>query len=807
MIEMPSVVAAAVAESLLHFLWQGTLLGVLAFILLRRAGAHAGAKYALGIGTLAAMLLAPIVTTLWILSGGGSTGAVPTTASAPTMAASSLPVAWVLGFWACGVVVCGVRLAGGWVVARRMTTRAVKPVADDIQAMATRVAARLSVTTPFRVLESTIAASPMMIGWLKPVVLLPTATLAGLSPSQLEALLAHEFAHMRRHDYLVNLLQSAIETLLFYHPAVWLVSRSVRESREQCCDDLTISVCDRLTYVSALSSVAALRTSPPALAAGGGSLRYRVERLLRPQSPASFSAGSMGWLGVIPIALVLAAAMPMTSTSPVSTPRQVSDIVAPAPLTPAESVSVAVTESTTVTTPPQAQPAPLSVRPALPVVLDYLMPTTQAMPLQAPPPPATQQIPVRRVAVGDALSLEFYGLVDSDNEMRKRYVVGPDGALQVKYAGAIMAAGKTLPEIAAAVLDGLQPKFYPMGVLQVVAVEFRSTQNASALADPRALASQEFAAQSEYETAAGLAQQYRDSYEAIQKVPYTDPRIDTFPPMFVDPQVHQWNQQLTARKSALSRLSVGESHPDYQAAVARINEAEAELKRARDLVKERVRQQVVQAEIVATSRLSALNRVKALRMELGTKGIDYAGVQRYRESDAAALGTADDVQRVTVAGMVLSPGEKNLRGTMMTASRAIGAANGFVPSAGEDIEIRRVVNGKPTIIKVTRTQLASGDDPPLVADDIVTVKQGYVFFVNGEVNAPGPKVWSPGMTVIKALGMANGLTPRAKLSHIERPVKDATGKVIRKVQIKKLKDDTEILPDDVLVIARKWFGE
>jgi protein involved in polysaccharide export with SLBB domain/beta-lactamase regulating signal transducer with metallopeptidase domain len=736
MIELSSVIAAAVAESLLHFLWQGTLLGVLAFFLLRRAGTHARAKYALGIGTLAAMLLAPIVTTLWILFGSGSTGAVPTTASVQTMATSSLPVAWVLGVWACGVVVCGVRLAGGWVVARRMTTRAVKPVAQEIQVMATRVAERLSVTTPFRVLESTIAASPMMIGWLKPVVLLPTATLAGLSPSQLEALLAHEFAHIRRHDYLVNLLQSAIETLLFYHPAVWLVSRSVRESREQCCDDLTISVCDRLTYVSALSSVAALRTSSPALAAGGGSLRYRVERLLRPQSVASFS---MGWLGVIPVALVLAAAMPMTSTAPVSALPQVGDIVAPAAATPPPSAtepaakfaapnSVEPILTTTVTTLPQAQPAPLAVRPALPVVLDFLTTTTQAMPLQAPPPPTTQQTPVRRVAVGDAVALEFYGLVDSDNDMRRRYVVGPDGTIQVKYAGAIMAAGKTLPEIAAAVLGGLQPKFYPDGVLQV----------------------------------------------------------------------------------------------------------------------------------------------------------------------AAVLGNDDDIQRVTVGGMVVSPGEKQLRGRQMTVARAIAAANGFIPSAGHEIEIRRLINGKAVTIHVTRSQLDSGDDPPLVADDIVTVKQGYVFFVNGEVhspgqkiwspgmtvaralamasgateaadvasgkirraikepgtgkivrytdiapllpqtevlpddtvlitrkkapepplvfyvigevNAPGAKVWEPGMTVGKALSMSNGETPKGKLSHIERAVKDAAGKVIKKVQVKKLKDDTEILPDDVLVIARKWFG-
>jgi polysaccharide biosynthesis transport protein len=210
-------------------------------------------------------------------------------------------------------------------------------------------------------------------------------------------------------------------------------------------------------------------------------------------------------------------------------------------------------------------------------------------------------------------------------------------------------------------------------------LEFRRTQNASALADPNALAASEFTAQSDYETAAGLAQQYRDSYEAMEKVPYTDPRIDTFPPMFTDPQVSQWNQQLTERKSALSRVRVGESHPDYQAAVARINEAEAELKRARDLVKERVRQQMAQAEIVATSRLNALNRLKALRNELGTKGIDYAGMQRYRESEAAAL--KDITDRLAVARIQAGAIQNNV----FLQDSAVAPAEPFKPDASRNM--------------------------------------------------------------------------------------------------------------------------
>jgi protein involved in polysaccharide export with SLBB domain len=427
----------------------------------------------------------------------------------------------------------------------------------------------------------------------------------------------------------------------------------VRESREQCCDDLTISVCDRLTYVSALSSVAALRSASPALAASGGSLRYRVERLLRPRSSESSSTGSMGWLGIIPVALVLAAAMPMTSASPVTAPQQASEIVAPPPATPAESVSVAVTESTTVTTQPQTQPAPLPLRPALPVVLDFLMPTTQAMAMPEPPPPPTPQAPMRRAAAGDTIKIDFYGLVSADEGMTGRYVVRADGAIEVKHLGLVKVAGKTMREVADVVLRSLEPTFYPAGVVQVVAIPVEPSKEAET---PR------------------------------------------------------------------------EVRPE---------------------------------EVLA---------------------------------------------RVVVMGHVISPGEKLLRGTQLRVSRAIAAANGFTPMAGQDIEIRRRVGEVVETIKMTRAQLDAGDDLPLLNDDIVIVSRGSVFFVAGDVNSPGQKIWAPGMTVGKAISMSNGLTTRGKFSHIERPVKDDTGKVIKKVQIKNIKDDTEVLPDDVLVVARKWFG-
>ncbi len=102
---------------------------------------------------------------------------------------------------------------------------------------------RIGVSSPVRLLWSASATVPMVIGWARPVVLVPAALLTGLSESQLEAVLAHELAHIRRHDYLVNLLQNVLETLLFYHPAVWWTSEQVRSEREHCCDDLAAAAC------------------------------------------------------------------------------------------------------------------------------------------------------------------------------------------------------------------------------------------------------------------------------------------------------------------------------------------------------------------------------------------------------------------------------------------------------------------------------------------------------------------------------------------------------------------------------------
>jgi protein involved in polysaccharide export with SLBB domain len=184
----------------------------------------------------------------------------------------------------------------------------VRPVTPEIALLARRVAGRLALDRAVRVIESSAVSVPVMVGWLKPIVLLPAVALSGLTPTQIEALIAHELAHVRRHDYVVNLLQAAVETLLFYHPAVWWVSKQVRTEREHCCDDLAVRVCDRLVYVSALSDLAAMGIPKTALAATGGSLLARVRRILGAGDSAASNGGA--WVPALVALVVLGAVAP-----------------------------------------------------------------------------------------------------------------------------------------------------------------------------------------------------------------------------------------------------------------------------------------------------------------------------------------------------------------------------------------------------------------------------------------------------------------------------------------------------------------
>ena len=195
-------------------------------------------------------------------------------------------VHWVACLWICGVSIFTFRLFGGMVVARALARKMVTPVSGEWALRLGELARELNVKPPL-LLESARIYAPVVIGYIRPVILLPFGLLAGLPAAQVEALLIHELAHIRRRDYLVNLLLSVLETLFFFHPAIWWMGIVVRRERELCCDDTTIRYSgDSIAYAKALSALPQLQpVSALAMAANGRpkELLFRIRRILLPQ--------------------------------------------------------------------------------------------------------------------------------------------------------------------------------------------------------------------------------------------------------------------------------------------------------------------------------------------------------------------------------------------------------------------------------------------------------------------------------------------------------------------------------------------
>lgn len=288
----------SLALALLHFLWQGALLGGLAALAFRlAAGRSPQSRYLLGLGFMGLALLSPLLTWAWLDRGLPIAAALGepelTFGSAQALQGPSLgtrltrALPWVLGAWSLGATLLALRLAGGWWWLQRLKAR-MEPVGAEWEARIRALARRMGLTHPFRVGLSRDITSPLVIGWIRPVLLIPAGLLTGMDPAALEALLAHEVAHLRRHDVLFNWLQCAVEVLLFYHPAVWWISKRTRFERECCCDDAAVADCgDPLRYAESLDRLDDLQSLDliPAQAAHGANLMHRITRLLTPKTP------------------------------------------------------------------------------------------------------------------------------------------------------------------------------------------------------------------------------------------------------------------------------------------------------------------------------------------------------------------------------------------------------------------------------------------------------------------------------------------------------------------------------------------
>jgi len=313
-------------STLLHFLWEGLLIAAVYAAgrkwTERRCGPNV--RYIMACVALAMMAASPVVT--WIVLDPPAAESVAASFKAPLLAAapraaqsvdlwipggtpvidavSLLP--WVVAAWLVGSIVFWIRMLGGWILTERLRSTLVRHASSEWQQVLDRLKTRLRVSRPVQLLVSSMVQVPVVVGWLRPAVLVPVGALAGLPTSQIEALLLHELAHIRRHDYLVNAMQSAMEATLFYHPAVWWISGHLRIERELCCDDMAVATSgDVVTYTLAL---ARLESSRPArvgtvMAANGGSLVNRIARLAGRSRPAPHTVSGAG---IIVAATILA---------------------------------------------------------------------------------------------------------------------------------------------------------------------------------------------------------------------------------------------------------------------------------------------------------------------------------------------------------------------------------------------------------------------------------------------------------------------------------------------------------------------
>lgn len=361
-------IVQALGWTLVHFLWQGAVLCLVFAVAMRLAASgSAWLRYRLALALFIATGLMPVVT-FWMVfdTAQGPAALLGTTGAAVQAGAVSAAggagwllaleralephLAWAVAFWLAGVIVMSGRVCLDWWQVRRLTWVGVEPLPARWNDRVTELVRTFRVARPVRVLRSSIVRVPAVIGWLRPVVLIPTAALAGLSPRQLELIIAHELAHIHRADYLVNLLQVIIETVLFYHPAVRWMSNRVRQERELCCDDAVIATCgDTLTYAQALTQLEVQRQAgfQTALAASGGQLSQRIYRMLDGPVP---RRNTLVWamslvVGLAAGSMALAAQLALTSSAnqdiePVAsaTPSAV-ETRAPARTAPPEAVS------------------------------------------------------------------------------------------------------------------------------------------------------------------------------------------------------------------------------------------------------------------------------------------------------------------------------------------------------------------------------------------------------------------------------------------------------------------------------------
>ncbi|MEM7456389.1 MAG: M56 family metallopeptidase [Planctomycetota bacterium] len=404
-----SDVLALAGWTLLHFLWQGLLIAVGTYLVLRLILNESSSESRYGVMCLALALMAasPLLTSAYLFqeidsepgkpdheiagsdievskieplldmessqlqesdlvvlstvptqhsasdpasnqAGASSRHSVPATPKGSQWITGMLQqiAPWLAGIWIAGVIILSFRLLVAWVRVQIIKCRghviseAQHPSGSFLNRyrdpstgppphhqprrsldLIAELKQQLGITSAIGLMESALVEVPTVIGWLRPVVLLPASAITGLSQSQLKAVLAHELAHIRRADYLINLIQSLVETILFYHPCIWWLSTQIRIERENCCDDRAAEVCGNpKDYAAALLKLESYRSVHSlAMSAQGAGLLNRISRLVQPRQKDHVAARisppgivAVLFLGAITVAMsaILVAATP-----------------------------------------------------------------------------------------------------------------------------------------------------------------------------------------------------------------------------------------------------------------------------------------------------------------------------------------------------------------------------------------------------------------------------------------------------------------------------------------------------------------
>lgn len=322
--------------TLIHFTWQAISIAILLAIILRLARKQSSnLRYAASILALILMIVAPVLTFEMLAKEQPvQTTITPTAVSPPPLETIKIEMPVIKNIaqptpaktplkekilqttesllphivlaWLAGVFILSIWYLGGWTQLQKLRKKMTAPVSADITAKLKHLAKLLAITKTVDIFQSMLVSAPTVIGHFKPVILLPASALTGLSGEQIEAILAHELAHIKRCDYLVNILQTVVEILGFYHPAVWWVSNKIRHERENCCDDIAVKITgNNINYARALATMEEIRFAKPQLAVAvtGGSLFERIKRLI---SDKNTTAEKTNWLpSVLAVVLIL----------------------------------------------------------------------------------------------------------------------------------------------------------------------------------------------------------------------------------------------------------------------------------------------------------------------------------------------------------------------------------------------------------------------------------------------------------------------------------------------------------------------